>query len=283
MAVTNWTTTYIDGKQYLVIEVAQFRVPLDWDPSSNMFIAVAAPDGGLGGFPALVQGEDGVTPDIDTSIVLTALDWDDPTADSASWTILSENVYQLNLALHKGSPGDPSAFNLEDAENLTGTPAIGNMIVVDEAGTGFAYATPKVGDEYWPATIDNTPSGNAAYTLCAVAVPAQPFDWRPEVSGWCVIDPTGLGNAQIDLIARLNDATAGNIVGRGKAPTGLNAAKVATVLTSGPPAGSSTTYNQVDAGDTATIYLRGERQSGANTFTTSGTDTYFNVKVRPIP
>jgi hypothetical protein len=45
MPVTNWNTTTIDGKQYLVIDMAKLRVPLDWDPSSNVFLAVAAPDG----------------------------------------------------------------------------------------------------------------------------------------------------------------------------------------------------------------------------------------------
>ena len=282
MPVTNWSTTFIDGKEYLVIEVAQFRIPLDWDPSSNMFLAVAAPDGGLGGFPALVQGDDGETPDLDTAINFTALDFDDPTPDSASWTEISENVYRLNLTLHNGPQGDAAAFDLQDADNLTGTMAAGKMIVVDPAATGFTYLTPKVGDEFWPATISNTPSGNAAYTLCAVSIPAQDFDWRPEVSGWCVVTGTG-PDVQIDLVARLNDAASGNIVGRGRGHAGENTEGFSTVLSSGPPAGAAGSYNRVAAGAAAVVYLRAERQSGANTFTTTDAATQFGVRVRPVP
>lgn len=282
MPVTNWNTTYINGKQYLVIDVAQFRVPLDWDPSSNMFIAVAAPDGGLGNFPALVRGDDGRTPDIDATINFAALDFDDPTPDSASWSEISNNLYRLNLSLHKGATGSVASYNLIDADDIAGTIGAGKIIVVNSGATGFEYAHPKVGDTFWPATIVNTPSGNAAYTLCQVSVPAQNFDWRPDVSGWCVITGTG-ADVQVDLIARLNNATSGNIVGRGRGHVGVNSEGFATVLTSGPPAGSADAYNKVSSGAAATIYLRAERQSGSNTFTTSGTGTQFGVRVRPVP
>jgi hypothetical protein len=283
MTVTNWTSTFINGKEFLVIEVAMFRIPMDWDPNSNMFIAVAAPDGGLGGFPAIVQGEPGETPNIDSAINITAvLDYDDTTPDAASWTEISENLYRYNTTQRRGPQGDAAAFNLEDADNLTGTPTAGQMIVADPAGTGFTYLTPKVGDEYWPATINNTPSGNAAYTLCAVSIPAQDFDWRPEVSGWCVITGTG-PDVQVDLVARLNGAAAGNIVGRGRGHSGQNVEGFSTVLSSGPPPGSAGDYNRVAKGEPAVVYLRAERQSGANTFTTTDAATYFNVRVRPIP
>lgn len=282
MAVTNWTVTTIDGKQYLVIEVAQFRIPLDWDPSSNMFIAVAAPDGGLGGFPALVQGDDGETPNIDTVINFTSLAYGDPTPDFASWTETSENTYRLNLGLHTGAPGTSGVFNLADAEDLAGAMAAGLIIQVNATGDGFEYVAQKVGDEYWPATVNNTPSGNPAYSLCPIPVPAQPFDWRPDVSAWCVITGTGV-NVQADLIARLNDAAGGNIVGRGHGHAGQNTEGFATVLVSGPPPGSPANHNKVNAGEDAVIWIRVERQSGGDTFTTSAATTYATVRVRPIP
>ena len=34
MPVTNWTTTTIDGKEYLVIDTAKFSIQLDWDTNS---------------------------------------------------------------------------------------------------------------------------------------------------------------------------------------------------------------------------------------------------------
>lgn len=283
MPVTNWTTSFIDGKEYLIVEVAQFRIPLDWDPGSNMFIAVAAPDGGLGSFPALVQGDDGSTPDIDLTINFTALDYDDPLPDAASWTEISENLYRLNLTLHNGPAVDLTSFDLSDADDLVGTLTAGKMIVVNPTADGYVYQTPKVGDEYWPATILNAPSGNAAYTLCSVSVPPQDFAWRPDPSGWCVITGTG-SDVRADLVARLNTASSGNIVGRGRGLIGTNAAGIATVLTGGPPAGSDhDTYGVVAAGDAAVIYLRVERTAGSNTFTTVDVDTWFKVRVRPIP
>lgn len=282
MPVTNWNTTYIDGKPYLVIDIAKFRIPLDWDPSSNMFFAVAAPDGGLGGFPALVQGDDGATPDLDTTINFTPLAWNDPTPDSASWTELSANLYRLNLALHKGAPGDPTAFNLIDADDITGTPIAKKILVVNSAGNGFDYAFQAIGDEFWPATFNNTPSGNPSYTLGTVSVPPQPRDWRPDCTGWCVVTGTGT-DVRVDLVARLNTETSGNIVARGRGHSGQNTEGFATVLASGPPAGSANGYNKVLANTAATIFFRAERVTGAATFTTTATDTYFNVKVRPVP
>lgn len=282
MPVTNWTSTTIDGKEYLVIDVAKFRIPLDWDPSSSMFIAVAAPDGGLGSFPGLVQGDPGPAPVIDTTINFTALSDGDPTPDSASWTKTGTNTYKLNLALHKGEKGDAAAFNLVDADDLSGSPVAGRVIAVTSTGRGFEYVTQKAGDEYWPALVNNTPTGNPAYTLCQVSIPAQPWPWRPHVSGWCVISGTG-ADVQVDLVARLNDQAAGRILGRGRGRIGQNADGSPTVLVSGPPSGSPADYNRIAAGAAATIFLRAERRSGSQTFSTVGSATEFSVRVCPVP
>lgn len=282
MAVTNWTSTIIDGKEYLVIDVAKFRIPMDWDPSSSMFIAVAAPDGGLGSFPGLVQGEPGVTPVIQTAINFTALMPDDPTPDSASWTLVGDNTYRLNLALHQGPKGDTTSFYLSDADDLAGTRLAGKIIVVDGNSSGYEYAYQKVGDEYWPASINNAPTGNPAYTLCQVTVLPQPWAWRPQVSGWCVITGTG-ADVQVDLVARLEDPAAGKVLGRGRGKIGQNADGSPTVLVSGPPSGVPSDYTKVAAGAYATIFLRAERQSGSQTFSTVGTATQFSVRVCPVP
>jgi hypothetical protein len=280
--VTTWNTTYIDGKPYLVIDVAKFRIPLDWDPSSNMFMAVAAPDGGLGNFPALVRGDDGFTPDIDTVINFEAMDWDNPSPDYASWTEVSANLYKLNLGLHTGRPGDSGVYDLMDADDIAGTAVAGQMLVVNSAADGFLYVTPKVGDEFWPAGFNNTPSGQPQYTLGQVSVPPQGFAWRPDCSGWCVITGTG-ADVRVDLVARLNIESSGNILARGRGMIGQNLAGIPTILASGPVAGSANDYNIIPANTPAIIYFRAERTSGAMTFTTNAVDTWFNVKVRPVP
>lgn len=280
---TTWNITTIAGVEYLVVDVAQFRIPLDWDPSSNMFIAVAAPVGGLGAFPALVQGDAGPAPTFDP-IVFTALEFDDVTPDSATWVETSPDVWQLNLVLHKGPQGIPGDSTLTPSD--FGTPFVGKIPVVNAALDAFELKTQKVGDRFVPATINATPSGNATYTLCAVSVPAQDFDWRPEVSGGCNVTGTSV-DVRVDLVARLNDAVSGNIVGRAFGIPGgggfFSIIADELVLSSGPPAAASATYDKVSQGVAAVIYLRAERVAGTGTFTTTADTTRFCVWVRPIP
>lgn len=286
MTVTNWNTTIIDGKPFLVIDVAKFRIPLDWDPSSNMFLAVAAPDGGLGNFPALVKGEDGDTPDIDNTIIFTALEPDDVTADFASWTETSENVYQLSLGLHKGLKGDDGVMILDPADY--GTPVAGRTLVLNDTLDAFVYQAIKVGDRYRPASFANAPTGNPAYTLAAIPVPPQAWDWRPSIEGQCVITGTG-ADFQGDLMCRLSTAgvvngeTAGPVIATGFGPVGTNAAGIATIFSSAMAAGSADTADKVLAGNAATLYVRVERQSGGNTFSTTNARTLCEVRVNPIP
>jgi len=279
MPVTNWTQTVIDGKNYLVIDVAKLRIPLDWDPNSNVFIAVAAPTGGVMDYPALVQGDPGVTPDIDTVINFTALSPTDPTPESASWTETAPNVYKLNLALRNGAAGADGTALLNLASY--GTAVAGKILVVNPAATSFVYQTQKVGDRYFPTTLISTPSGNAAFTLGVVSIGPLDFDWRPEPHAGCKRIAGTASDVQVDLIARLNGEAAGNIVGRGWSDPGTTPPPC--IMIPGPPAGSADTYDKVSAGATATIHLRAERQSGTGTFTTAATDTKFWVKANPIP
>lgn len=283
MPTTTWNTTFINGIEYLVIESAQFRVPKDFDPTSNMFIAVAAPTGGLGAFPALVKGDKGDAPTINAAINVTFLEPGDPTVDSASWTETSPDEYSLNLVIHKGPQGMPGDTVL-DVDDF-GTPLPGKLIVVNATMDGFEYQSPKIGGRYPPGSIANTPTGNPNFTLCAVSIPAQPFDWRPVVEGWCVISP-GWFDTVIDLVARLNNETSGNEVGRGPGWASGNFFGVPTIvvnLSSALPTNASSTYDKVSAGASAVVYLRAERQSGSATFTTVGTSTRFTVRVDPIP
>lgn len=286
MPVTNWNVTTIDGKPFLVIDVAKFRIPLGWDPSSNMFIAVAAPDGGLGNFPALVKGDDGNSDTIDDDIDLTVLDFDDPTPEFASFSTIAPGIKKLSIGLRRGQKGDDGGNVLNPTDY--GTPIAGRLLRVKADLSGFEYFADKVGDRYVPASIANAPSGNASYTLCQIPVSAQPFDWRPEIEGQTIFTGTG-ADVGVNLVARLqttgtvNGETAGPIIGKGFGPIGINAAQIATVFSSCPPPNSSSTYDKVLAGNTAIIWVRGERRTGANTFTTDDDTTIAKVKVAPIP
>jgi len=253
---------------------------LDWDPSSNVFIAVAAPTGGLGNFPALVKGDAGDPPTIDTNINLTALEYGDVTADSAHWTETSPGTWQLSLSLHKGAPGSSGSVALIGASDLSGSPVAKQMIIVNATADGFEYATQKVGDRYIPSAISSAPSGNPLWTLCSVSVGPQGFDWRPVVTGQAVVVGTG-ANVAVDLLARLNNETTGNIVGRAVGQTGQN--PPTHHLESGPPAGTNDVYDKVLGNATAVIYLRAERTSGSDTFTINNSAVTFCVRVQPVP
>jgi hypothetical protein len=289
----NWNVTTIDGVKMLVINTAQFRVPLDWSPDSNMFLAVAAPNAavpiGTGGFPALVTGAPGPAPIISPIINFTPLAFGSSTPDSASWSVIGTNQYQLNLALHLGATGltGPSAAVMSAADVVGSGSAIPTqMLVVNPSATGFVYASQRVGDRFVPASIASCPSGNSFYTLCSVPIPAWSSDWRPEVAGFVPITPTGL-NVTVDLVARLNNATTGNEVGR---ISGLPAGSWLTgptpytlSLESVLPSGSPDSWDRVAKGSIATVYLNLERQTGSDTFTSVGSASRFKVRVAPTP
>lgn len=289
MPTTTWNSTVIDGIDYWVIDTAKFRIPKNWDETSNMFIAVGVPDGGIGFFQAIAQGDDGATPDIDSVINRTVLEYDDPTADFASFSETSPNVYRLNMSQRKGPKGNDGDTILTPSDY--GAAAFDKILRVNAAATGFELVSRKIGDRYLPGSIANTPSGNSGFTLCSVAVPALAFDWRPEVAGQCIVTGTGT-SLTVDLIARLstvgilNGETNGNEVGRafdgGELSTTSHVRHIQNLF-SGPPAGSPDAYDKVLNGNPATIYFRAERQTGGETFTTSNTTTRFKVRVCPVP
>jgi len=289
-AVATWNETTIDGIDYWVIDTAKFRIPKNWDPTSQMFIAVGVPDGGVGFFQAVAEGQPGTTPNIDGAINFTPLAPTDPTADFASFTETAPNLYRLNLGLHTGQKGDDGDTIID--VNDYGTPVFDRMLRVKADLSGFELVARKVGDRYYPGSINNAPSGNPGYTLCSVSIPAQNFDWRPHVEGFTIFTGTG-SNLVVDLVARLqvggvSAETSGNIVaqcpgvGELSASTHIHPTHVLADV-GGPLASINDTFDKVPAGSTAVIYLRGERRSGLETFTTSNATTGCKVRVCPIP
>ncbi|MCV7100970.1 hypothetical protein [Mycobacterium palustre] len=283
MPSTDWYETTIDGQDWLIVPTGQLRIPLPFDPSAPVIIAVAPPLGGIASFGALVKGDPGFPAQFDEDVDFTPLEPDDPTADFASLTLVSPATdvsgpsYKLALGLHKGAKGDDGAAVLTPSDY--GTPAPGKTLILNPDGSAFILATPKVGDTYYPASLNNTASGNPTSTLGVVAIPPQDFDWRPKAFAQTMISPTG-SNVRVDVIARLNGESDGNDVGRG---FGMSGATERISITPGAPAGSPDEWDRVPAGQSATVHLRVERQSGSDTFTTSATTTRFAVKVDPIP
>jgi hypothetical protein len=275
----SWTPVTIDGKDMIEINTARFRVPVAFDPSSRMFIAFADPGSSVGNFPAIAKGDTGDAATLDSTVPLTMLDYGNPAADAAALTALSPTLWQLSLTLHRGAPGVDGTSTLDPT--AYGTPVSKQILIVNPTADGFIYQTQKVGDRYYPASVSPVPSGYANYTLGTVSIPAQDFDWRPQVRGGTIVTGTGTDVA-VDLIARLGDELAGNEIGRGFGIPGLNPPP--HVLIAGPPPGAGADSDRVLAGVGPTIiYLRTEKQSGADYYTTTSAQTRFSVKVDPIP
>lgn len=286
MPVTGWNRVTKDGRDWLVVDLAQLHVPLDWDPSSNMFLAIAAPSAGfstaLANFPALVQGDPGPSATIE-GVDFTALAYDDPTPNFAEMNLvapateLTGPVYRLNLALHMGPPGQDGTTSI-DLDSIGGDPSFKKLIQVNSSADGFEFVSPKVGDRYLPASLLSTSSGNANATIGLVAIEPQDFDWRPDVRGQCVITPTGT-NIRVDLRARLNGELGGNIVARG---FGISGVTQNIWLDGMPPAGVDDGFDKVLAGEAATVHLRVERTAGSDTFTTAASTSSLGVRVQPV-
>jgi hypothetical protein len=234
-----WT----DDERYYIWQ-GEVRIPKTFDPSTKAAVIMLGPPGGIAEIPALVKGDPGLPASIDTTISFTTLAWDDPTSDSASFTLLTPAtdtepaVYRLALALHEGAPGASAGTTLLDAFDLTGTAVDGYVLAKTTVGGDdlVTWVAQKVGDQYWPASISNTTGSDGQNrTLASVSIPAQPFDYRLRVFGQSII--SGTVNTRVDLIARLGNATSGDIIGRSFGITG--ATPPPSVLVSGPPTGSA--------------------------------------------
>lgn len=273
------------GKQWYVWDFkAKWAYPYDED--SPVFL-LAAPPGGVGAAnaPFLVKGDPGTNALISSTIDFTALEPDDPTPDSAEFVELTpgsstvSQVSQLVLKLHKGDTGADGGTTL-DVDDY-GTPVAGRILQVDSGATGFEYAPQKVGGRYWPTSVSEAGSGSTAgVTIATIAVPSNtvPFDWQPRCSGTAIVTGSG-SDVKVDLIARLN-STSGAIVGRGY---GIGGTTDRLTLVSGPDTNASAASVTVSANAAATIYLRTEKQSGADTYSTGASASRFCVEVVPVP
>lgn len=277
-----WPIVNIGGIDYYHF-TGDIDIPVE--PSSGVAALYLRPAGGSAGagIPAIEQGAPGLPANLDTTVTFTELAAGDSTA--AAWSLeqitppsgSTPGLYRFHGSLHKGAQGDPGDTVLTPSDYTGHAP--GKTLVINSAGTAFIVETPKVGDRYLPASISNTSSGNSNSTLCAVSVPSQDFDWRPEVHGYTIVTKTG-ANVVVDLIARLNTETSGNIVGICHGLGGTERLH----LTPGPEATpAAADYDKVVAGAAAVIYLRTEQHSGSDSYTTSNTTTRCWVKVNPIP
>ena len=267
---------------------AVLRIPKNWSPESGVFIAVAPP-GGVGVLPAIAQGDPGFSPTI-RNVTLTELDYDDTTDASGEWTLITAAtstagpVYDLELTLHAGAPGTSGTFAMLDATDLddgSSGPTAEYIFAINSTADGVELVAVKVGDMYWPTSFTSVSNVTGNSPMAQVTIPGQPWDWRPRVHGQALVSYDGT-DCQVDVVARLNNASTGDVVGRGFGTAGSTALACVPVLSSAPPAASLSTYGLVSAGASATIYFRTEQQgSGSSTYDVSNTKMLFSVEVAP--
>lgn len=257
-----------------------------FDPDSPVFLLAAPPAGaGLANYPFLVKGDAGMHALISSEIDFIELEHDDVTPAGAEFVELvpgTEDTSQLSklvLRLHKGAPGDDGTATLDP--DAYGTPVAGRILVVNGTADGFVYAPQKVGRRYWPTTVTEAGAGTTAgHTLATVAIAANTyaFDYQINVAGSAVVTGSG-ADVKVDLVARLNSTT-GPVIGR---CYGIGGVTDRLQLVNGPDTNASAASVTVAANAAATVYLRAEKQAGADTYSTGASPSRFWVEVAPQP
>lgn len=281
MAVIDPTRVFeLNGKQYLRWDAL---IPYEWEPGSNVFIAVSPPGMGIAEIPALVKGDRGFTPTLQSEIELTELAHNDSTPASATFEVVSPGtsstpaVYKLLLSLHGGEPGVSGTFDILDADDFAGTPVAKKMLVVNDAANGVTVATQKTGDMKWPTITSAAPGSSGTVTLATIPIASNAYDfaWRPHVSAGCRIIGSG-SDLRVDLVARLN-GIGGTVIGR---DYGVDGDSDKLTLINGCDAGASVSANKVSANAAATIYINVEQQTGVDTYQTDA--ERISVTIVPV-
>jgi hypothetical protein len=282
----------VDGEEFYQWKVV-LRIPKNWTPESGVFIAVAPP-GGIANFPAAIQGAAGFTPTF-RNVDLVALAWDDPTAASATWTLITPGtpttapVFDLEITLHEGEPGADGVMALLGASDLDdgGTPTAGYIFQVNATGDGVELVSVKVGDMYWPTSLTVLSNASGANALCQVVIPTQLWPYRLCVEGQQIVSPDG-PDVQVDLVARLGGtgtgtgATDGLVIARGQGLAG--GAQQNLVFSPSPPVNSTAGFGEISDGASRVVYIRAEQVgSGTDTFDTVSGRGFYSVRVEPLP
>lgn len=278
-----WPKT-ADGQWYICEGQVLFPV----DPKMGAATLHVRPFGGMiaEGMTAVVKGDPGEPFRLYPGVTVTELAHDDPTPASASWTEITPPTggdpgeYAFNIAVHGGQPGADGDTVLDPGDFDSPLPF--QVIRVDAEAENFELADIPYSEVAWPASIENTASGNPQKTLAVVSFAARPWARAIEVQGYTVV--TGEGpDVRVDLIARLGTGnpaheTGGNIIARCPGIAQVERLQFAP----GPAAGAADSAFIVPAGTAPIIYVRTERQSGSLTYTTSASTSRVLVKATPV-
>lgn len=286
----------VDGEDFYQWKVV-LRIPKNWTPESGVFIAVAPP-GGIANFPAAIQGKAGLPPTFRNKAVVP-LAWDDQTEAGVEFTLITPAtetvgpIYDVTFTLHEGEPGADGVMALLGASDLNPDdvelPTAGYIFQVNAAGDGVDLVAQKVGNTYWPTSVDTLSDATGANALTAVVVPSQLWPYRLSVQGQQIVSLDG-PDVQVDLIARLGGTgtgdgqTDGHVIARGQGLPGSALLMQNLAFTPSPPVNSTAGFGEVSDGASRTVWIRVEQQgSGTDTFDTVSGRGLFSVTVDPLP
>ncbi|AEJ93982.1 minor tail protein [Mycobacterium phage Thibault] len=261
-----------------------------FNPDTGVAYLVLTPEGGFGELPFFSAGTPGLPPEF-TEIKMTPVDPDDPLpTPNPVVTVVDPggpglpSKFKLEFFVHKGDKGDDGTLTIGSAEDLAASPALGTgtdkYTLVYRASDGMWVPTAqKVGNMYVSSAIAATAFNSTSVRgLSSISIAAQPFDWYPEV--YAQTQVTGSADTRVDLVARLNDAASGAMVGFSKGLVGTTPPPNVVI----PAFSVSSALPKVLAGNAATIYLRAEQQAAtSNSWSTPASPaTTFCVKVAPL-
>ena len=261
----------------------------NWDPTTGAAVCTFTAKAGFGTLPAVLQGQPGVPPQFQVSMTQvpygTALPSTNPVVDiiDPGGPGVPSQI-SLNFYVNEGEPGSVGAFALALATDIVDVhdAAVGKILGISTSGStpAFSLVTPPYGATWWPSTINSTTSSSGSNrTLCSVAVGPMDRPFFPICFGQSIVTALD-GTAQVNLVARVANATTGQIVAQG---IGVADQADGIVLQAGPPTGASTGAGVISAGDSATIYFNAEQQGGTpGDYSTSASTSSFFVLGFPI-
>ncbi|WP_131805268.1 hypothetical protein [Mycolicibacterium canariasense] len=280
-----WRTEYRDGVRWLFCNLAEIGFRLDDDgQASGMYLAVAAPLGGVASMGnILAKGDRGFSPSIEISS-FTELDADDPTPASVNLNLLAEAtdvsgpVYGLDIVLHRGVQGESGSAVISPEDY--GDPTLGYIPAVAAGLETFELVPQKVPTMHWPASVDNVPSGTTAgFTMTTIPIAAAPYDRYVIPSGEVqVVAAGGATNLRVDLVAHLDEETGTKIVGRSY---GVAGTKDKLSMIGYPPAGTTSSATKILAGQPANVYFRTEKQAGSSAYSSVAGTGLFGALTIP--
>lgn len=275
------TSTWITNADGSVDFNGTVRFPAGTNLASGVGIVIFGPDGGFANFGAIAKGDPGVSPTLTFQTVQvaagTALPSPNPAVVFTPGSGDTPPNYALTQYVNAGATGAPGGTEILTATDLEGSAAAGYTIGYSATDSKAQWQPKLAGNWYVASPISATASNtNAQKNLASISIPAQPFNWWPEIQAQAQV--IGASDTRVDLVARINSTT-GTICGYGYGVTGA-APPTVVALPSGLAVSSA---NIISAGSSATIFLNAENQTAsANPWNTTSSAS-FQVKVGPVP